>query len=83
MWDERNAEDTRLLAAGDHAKLLATYYEIILGRRLERGEVPDEGCLEPLRHDRRIAMRSAATVSGSAWRSRLPTIFWTTPRPHW
>ena len=36
MWDERNAEDTRLLAAGDHATLLATYYEIILGRCLAR-----------------------------------------------
>ena len=36
MWDERNAEDTQLLAAGDHATLLATYYEIILGRCLAR-----------------------------------------------
>lgn len=36
MWDERNAEDDRLLAAGDHATLLATYYEIILGRCLAK-----------------------------------------------
>jgi RNA polymerase sigma factor (sigma-70 family) len=36
MWAERNAEDDRLLAAGDHATLLATYYDIIVGRCLAR-----------------------------------------------
>jgi RNA polymerase sigma factor (sigma-70 family) len=36
MWDERNAEDARLLADGDYATLLATYYEIIVGRCLAR-----------------------------------------------
>ena len=32
MWEERNREDARLLEAGDHATLLATYYPLILGR---------------------------------------------------
>ena len=32
MWAERNREDARLLAEGDHATLLATYYPVILGR---------------------------------------------------
>ena len=32
MWAERNREDARLLAEGDHATLLATYYPVVLGR---------------------------------------------------
>lgn len=36
MWEVRNAEDARLLEARDHATLLATYYEIIVGRCLAR-----------------------------------------------
>jgi RNA polymerase sigma factor (sigma-70 family) len=32
MWAERNREDARLLAEGDFATLLATYYPVIIGR---------------------------------------------------
>ena len=32
MSDARDAEDTRLLEAGEHARLLATYFDIIRGR---------------------------------------------------
>jgi RNA polymerase sigma factor (sigma-70 family) len=36
MWAERNREDARLLAAGDYATLLATYYDVIVDRCLAR-----------------------------------------------
>jgi RNA polymerase sigma factor (sigma-70 family) len=36
MWAERNRADARLLEQGDHAALLATYYDVILARCLAR-----------------------------------------------
>jgi DNA-directed RNA polymerase specialized sigma24 family protein len=43
MSDARDAEDTRLLEAGEHARLLATYFEIIRGRCLARCRTRDDG----------------------------------------
>ena len=41
MHDARDAEDSRLLDAHDHAKLLATYYPVILERCRVRLRDPD------------------------------------------
>ena len=43
MSDARDAEDARLLEAGEHARLLATYYGIIRGRCIARCRTVDEG----------------------------------------
>ena len=43
MSDARDAEDTRLLEAGEHARLLATYYGIIRGRCIARCKSRDDG----------------------------------------
>jgi RNA polymerase sigma factor (sigma-70 family) len=43
MSDARDAEDTRLLEAGEHARLLAAYFEIIRGRCLARCKTRDDG----------------------------------------
>lgn len=49
MWELRNEEDARLLEAGDHATLLATYYEVILGRCLARLRNEDDAYEVPHR----------------------------------
>lgn len=43
MSDARDAEDTRLLESGEHARLLATYFEIIRARCLARCRTRDDG----------------------------------------
>jgi RNA polymerase sigma factor (sigma-70 family) len=43
MSDARDAEDTRLLEAGEHARLLATYFDIIRGRCAARCKNRDDG----------------------------------------
>jgi RNA polymerase sigma factor (sigma-70 family) len=43
MSDARDAEDTRLLESGEHARLLATYFEIIRARCLARCRRREDG----------------------------------------
>jgi RNA polymerase sigma factor (sigma-70 family) len=43
MSDARDAEDTRLLEAGEHARLLATYFEIIRGRCAAKCKSREDG----------------------------------------
>jgi RNA polymerase sigma factor (sigma-70 family) len=43
MSDARDAEDTRLLEAGEHARLLATYFDIIRGRCAARCKNREDG----------------------------------------
>jgi RNA polymerase sigma-70 factor (ECF subfamily) len=43
MSDARDAEDTRLLEAGEHARLLATYFDIIRGRCAAKCKNRDDG----------------------------------------
>jgi RNA polymerase sigma factor (sigma-70 family) len=43
MSDARDAEDTRLLEAGEHARLLATYFDVIRGRCAAKCKSRDDG----------------------------------------
>src|SRR5262245_11417130 len=59
MWEERNREDRRLLAQGDHATLLATYYDIVLARCVARLRNRDDAY--EVAH--RVILRLAAELS--------------------
>jgi RNA polymerase sigma factor (sigma-70 family) len=43
MSDARDSEDTRLLEAGEHARLLATYFDVIRGRCAAKCKSRDDG----------------------------------------
>jgi RNA polymerase sigma factor (sigma-70 family) len=43
MSDARDAEDTRLLEAGEHARLLATYFDVIRGRCAAKCKSREDG----------------------------------------